>query len=88
MYESPARGGPVKRERTVTTMRGTVRKLGLEGGVWALIGDDGTTTELIDAPEELRKDGQRVEIEAERSGADVTIGMVGDAVRVRSFKKI
>lgn len=72
----------------MTTMRGTVRKLGLEGGVWALITDDGRTVELIDAPEALQKDGQRVEVDGERSGADVTVGMVGDAVRVKSFKKI
>lgn len=69
-------------------MRGTVRKLGLEGGVWALMTEDGGTVELIDAPDDLCKDGQRVEIEGDRSGADVTVGMVGDAVRVRSFKKI
>lgn len=72
----------------MATMRGTVRKLGLEGGVWALITDDGKTVELIDAPTALCEDGERFEVEGDRSGADVTIGMVGDAVRVRSFRKI
>ena len=70
------------------TMRGTVRKLGVEGGVWALITDDGTTIELLDAPADLCEDGSRFEVEGDRSGADVSIGMVGDAVRVKSFKRL
>lgn len=72
----------------MATLRGTVRKLGLEGGVWAVVTDEGKSVELIDPPAELQRDGQRVEIEADRSGADATIGMVGDAVRVRSFRKL
>ena len=68
-------------------MRGTVRKLGLEGGVWALVTDDGKTVELVDPPAELCKNGARVEVVADRKKQpDVTIGMVGDAVRVKSFK--
>lgn len=69
-------------------MRGTVRKLGLEGGFWALITDDGRTVELIEPPADLQKDGQRAEVEGDRSGADATVGMVGHAVRVKSFKKL
>lgn len=72
----------------MATVRGTVRKLGLEGGVWAVVTDEGKSVELIDPPADLKQDGQRVEVEADRSGADVTVGMVGDAVRVRSFRKI
>lgn len=72
----------------MATFRGTIRKLGLEGGVWALVTDSGETIELIDAPDELLEDGRKAEVEADRSSVDVTIGMVGDAVRVRSFKKL
>lgn len=67
-------------------MRGTVRKIGVEGGVWALVTDDGSVVELIDAPAELQCDGVRAEIDGARDGADVTIGMVGDAVRVKRYK--
>ncbi len=67
-------------------MRGTIRKIGLEGGVWALITDDGAQIELIDPPSELKKNGVRAEIEGDRKGVDVTIGMLGDAVRVKSFR--
>ncbi|MCB9616693.1 MAG: hypothetical protein H6722_30015 [Sandaracinus sp.] len=69
-------------------MRGTVRKLGLEGGLWALITDEGDSIELLDAPTELLKDGLRAEIEGEREGAEVTIGMVGDAVRVTKWRAL
>lgn len=68
-----------------TTIRGTVRKISLEGGVFALITDEGRQIELIDPPAELQKSGARAEIVLDRSGADATIGMVGDAARVRSF---
>ena len=70
----------------MATIQGTVRKLGLEGGLWALITDDGRTVELIAAPEGLRQDGARAQVEGERPGADVTVGMVGDSMRVRSFR--
>lgn len=67
-------------------MRGTIRKIGLEGGVWALITDDGRQVELIDAPAELKKNGARAEVDGERKGTDVTIGMLGDAIRVTSYR--
>jgi hypothetical protein len=67
-------------------MRGTIRKIGIEGGVWALITDDGRQMELIDAPAELKKNGARAEVEGDRRDTDVTIGMLGDAIRVTSYR--
>jgi len=87
MYESPGLGG-LSRSDVNVAIRGTVRRLGLEGGLWALMTDDGRTVELIDPPDGLCRDGLRVELEGDRSGADVTVGMVGDAVRVRRFKAL
>jgi hypothetical protein len=67
-------------------MTGTMRKIGIEGGVWALIRDDGTQVELIDAPADLKKNGVRAQIVADVDNpVDVSIGMIGRAVRVRSF---
>lgn len=68
-----------------TTVRGTVRKISLEGGVFALVTDEGKQIELIDPPDALQKNGARAEVVLDRTGADATIGMVGDAARVRSF---
>jgi hypothetical protein len=67
-------------------MRGTVQKLGIEGGVWALLLDDGRTVELIDCPEGLRRPGARAEVDAAAERVEVSIGMVGDAVRVKAFR--
>lgn len=69
----------------VRRARGTVRKLGIEGGVWALVTDAGEAIELIDPPLELRQSGRRAEVEIDGQHADVTIGMVGAAGRVRSY---
>lgn len=69
-------------------MEGTIRKLGLEGGLWALITDDGTSVELIDPPEGLKRDGARARVEGKRDEAEVSIGMVGDAIVVMSFELI
>ena len=68
-------------------MKGTIRKLGLEGGLWALITDDGRTVELIDAPKGLQRDGIRAVVEGKRDQAEVTIGMVGDAITVTSWRE-
>lgn len=66
-------------------IRGKVRRVGLEGGLWALYGDDGQQYHLVDAPEGLKTEGLRVEIEGEvPSGA--SIGMVGSILKVRSYR--
>ena len=67
-------------------MEGTVRKLGLEGGLWALITDDGRSVELVDAPEGLKRDGARARVQGKRDEAEVSIGMVGDAIVVTGFE--
>ena len=65
---------------------GIVRKLGLEGGLWALITEEGATVELIDPPTALKVDGQKAKVVGSREGAEVSIGMVGDAVEVESYE--
>ena len=67
-------------------MEGTIRKIGIEGGVWALITDAGEQVELIDAPEALKQNGARARIEPEGKRPEVTIGMLGQSVRVKSFE--
>lgn len=70
-------------------MKGTIRQIGIEGGVWALVTDDGKQVELIDPPAGLKKNGARAEVEADESRpVEVSIGMLGQAVRVKSFKLI
>jgi hypothetical protein len=68
-----------------TKVRGTISKIGIEGGVYALITEEGKQIELIDPPAALQKSGARAEVELDRARAEVTIGMIGDAARVKSF---
>jgi len=67
-------------------VRGTVRKIGIEGGVYALITEDGKQIELIDPPAALQKNGAKATVVLDRTNADATVGMVGDAARVKSFE--
>ncbi len=71
---------------TGDVMRGTIRKLGIEGSLWALISDSGETVELLDCPKALQKNGIKAEVELDRTAADVSVGMVGDVAAVRSFR--
>jgi len=70
----------------MATYVGTIRKLGIEGGLWALIGDDGQQYHLVDAPAGIKQDGLRVQVTADvAKGA--SIGMVGSMLRVQSFER-
>ena len=71
----------------MASIRGTVRKLGLEGGLWALVTESGEQYELLDAPAELKMDGLTVEVEGDVPAADVTLGMVGSSLAVRAWKR-
>lgn len=68
-------------------VRGTIRRIGIEGGLLTLVTDEGRTVELVGPPNALRE-GMRVEVSGDRQGAEVTIGMVGDALVVRSYKAL
>ena len=70
----------------MATITGTVRKLGIEGGLWALITDEGEQYHLVEAPEQLLEEGLRVEVEGEIPRG-VSMGMVGSMLRVNSFRR-
>ncbi len=68
-------------------VKGIVRKLGLEGGLWALMGDDGEQYHLVDAPDALMQDGLRAEVDGE-TPQGASIAMVGSILKVRSFRTL
>lgn len=74
-----------KTKPDITSRTGIVQKIGLEGGLLALVTDTGETFELLDPPAALRA-GVRARVELDTRGADVSIGMVGQAARVRSYE--
>jgi hypothetical protein len=50
--------------------------------------DAGTSWELLGAPEAMKQNGLRVEVELDGRNADVTIGMMGRSGRVRAWRAI
>ena len=67
---------------------GTMRKIGLEGGLWACVTDEGAGWELLGAPEAMKQNGLRVEVELEGRNADATIGMMGHSGRVTAWRPL
>lgn len=76
----------MKRNVESTTVVGTMRKIGLEGGIWACVTEDGASWELIGAPDAMKQNGLVVEVELEGRNADATIGMMGRAGRVKGWR--
>jgi hypothetical protein len=71
-----------------TKVTGVMRKVGIEGGLWAVISDAGESWELIDAPDALKQNGLRVEVEVDAKVADVTIGMMGRSGKVLGYRAL
>lgn len=60
----------------------------IEGGVWVLEGDDGTTYQLAGGDRKIKKDGQRVEVEGDVARDLMTFAMVGPVLNVDSYRFI
>ncbi len=71
----------------MVTVQGVIRKLGVEGGVWALMGDDGKQYHLVDAPDAIKSDGMRVVVKGQEPGG-ASIAMVGSMLRVKSYTRL
>ncbi len=56
--------------------------------LWACVTDEGTSWELLGAPDDLKKNGLRVEVEVDAKNADATIGMMGRSGRVKHWRAI
>jgi hypothetical protein len=67
---------------------GTIRRSDLEGGHWQLEADDGTTYVLEGAPDDLVKDGVRVELEGKADGGVMGFAMTGPTLKVKSGKRV
>ena len=65
---------------------GTIRRVELEGGFFAIQGDDGVTYDPTNLPAQFQKDGLAVEADARRRDDRAGIHMTGpivDLVRIR-----
>jgi hypothetical protein len=65
---------------------GTIERMELEGGFYAIRAEDGTTYEVMNLPERFQEDGLPVEARAVSRGDMASIRMVGpivELVRIR-----
>ena len=72
----------------VTSYTGTVRRSDLEGGVWVLVTDQGVTYQLDGGDRSLLVDGLRVEINGQIAADTMGLAMVGDVLRVKSYRRL
>jgi hypothetical protein len=70
------------------TVKGVIERQGLGPGTWALVGDDGETYELKDAPSELKKEGLKVSVNGLVRKDIMTFAMIGPVLEVQSFEAI
>lgn len=66
---------------------GTVRFIDIEGGFYAIIGDDSTRYDPVNLPAEFRMDGLRVEFAGRRDLASSSIHMWGILIHIESIRK-
>ena len=73
----------------VVRVNGTVRHLGMEGGFWAVQGDNGTTYDPMGGvPLEFQKDGLRVYIEAKVRSDQAGIHQAGPIVEIITIRRL
>lgn len=70
------------------TVKGVIERQGLGPGTWALVGDDGETYELKDAPSDLKKEGLKVSVKGLVRKDIMTFAMIGPVLEVQSFEAI
>ena len=67
------------------TVKGVIERQGFGPGTWALVGEDGETYELKDAPSELKKEGLKVRVKGLVRKDIMTFAMIGPVLEVQSF---
>jgi hypothetical protein len=75
------KGQPIK-----TT--GTIKRQGIEGGFWGIVGDDGQNYDPQNLAPEFQKEGLRVSFEAETRPDAASFHMWGTIVEIKSIKNL
>jgi hypothetical protein len=68
------------------TVKGKVVREELSGGVWIFEADDGNRYQLNGGDGSLLKDGQRATVTGEVDRNAMSIGMIGEILKVKSYK--
>lgn len=67
-------------------VEGTIERIEMGTGTWALVTTDGMTYELKDAPTQLHQEGLKVCIEGQIRDDIMTFAMIGPVLEVNTFK--
>ncbi len=67
---------------------GTIKRQGLEGGFWGIVGDDGQNYDPQNLAAEFQQEGLRVSFEAETRPDAASFHMWGTIVEIKSMKKL
>ena len=73
---------------TTLNITGKSRFISLEGGFWAIEGDNGKKYTPINMPEQLKTNGATVRVQAQLLKGAASISMWGDAIRIISFETL
>lgn len=68
------------------TLRGTVKHIPLEGGLWILESEDGRKYQLQGGDGQLLVEGRRVIVQGRPAKNQMTIGMAFPVFEVRSYQ--
>jgi len=82
---TPAWAGAQKGQAIKTT--GTIKRQGIEGGFWGIVGDDGHNYDPTNLAPEFQQDGLKVSFEAVPSTNQMSIHMWGTIVEIESMQK-
>ncbi|WP_421948026.1 hypothetical protein [Phaeodactylibacter xiamenensis] len=66
-------------------IKGTIKHVKLEGGFWGIVADDGREYRPVQMPEQLKHDGESVEVTLKPEEEEMSIHMWGQPVKVVSF---
>lgn len=72
----------------MSKFKGTISKNDLEGGFWQLVAENGESYQLQGGDEDLRIEGQKVEIDGKVQEQTMSIGMAGSILKVGSWSKL
>jgi hypothetical protein len=75
-------------EERIISGTGTVRFIGLEGGFYGIVSDDGKNYDPINLGQEFQVDGLRVRFEAKVLEGVVSAHMWGTQIEVLKIKKL
>jgi hypothetical protein len=66
-------------------IQGTIERKGFGPGTWAIVGNDGETYELHQAPKDLQQAGLKVTIRGQIRDDIMTFAMIGPVLEVEQF---